>query len=58
MAVVTVQLCYDKKDSRQVDVEIKGSPKGERLMDAIDKAVAKSFADDDWTRWNLINIKH
>jgi hypothetical protein len=55
---VVIQLCYDSKDSRQVEVEVKDGLKGERLMNGIDNAVEKSFKDDDWKRWNLIDIKH
>lgn len=53
-----VEICYDDKaKNRQVEVEIKGEPKGARLMNAIDKAVEKACAEDkDWTRWNLLGV--
>jgi hypothetical protein len=55
---VQVELVYDDRaKNRKLWVEVKGSPKGLRLMNAVEKAVEKAAADDkDWKRWNMINI--
>jgi len=54
----TVELIYDDaKKNRKLEVPLKDSLKGQRLMNAIDKGVEKLAKDDkDWTRWNLLNI--
>ena len=53
-----VELIYeDATKNRKLDVEVKNSLKGERLMNAIDKAVEKAAKDDkEWTRWNLVSL--
>ncbi len=54
----TVTLVYEGgKDSRDVTIEIRNGLKGERMLDAIDKAVEKEYKEDDWMRWNLVDIK-
>jgi hypothetical protein len=54
---VKVELCYSDKPSRELILTLKGTPKGARLMSAIESAVEKDAADDkDWTRWNLIDV--
>lgn len=55
----TVELIYEgNKPARKLDVTIKGNPKGQRLMTAIDNAVEKAAADDEeWKRWNLVNVE-
>ena len=48
-----VELVYGgtEKKPRKLEVPVKDSLKGQRLMNAIDKAVAKlAAADKDWTR--------
>ena len=54
-----VELVYeDATKNRQLDVPIKGAPKGASLMNAIERGVEKLAKDDkDWTRWNLLNIE-
>ena len=54
----TVQLVYDDESkNRNLEVIIKGSPKGQRAMNAIDKAVERAAAEDkDWRRWNLLAV--
>lgn len=53
-----VQICYeDKRKDKEIVVDIKGEPKGLRLMSAIEKAVEKAMKDDSsWLRWNLIDV--
>lgn len=51
-----VELCYEDKASRELVVTLKGTPKGVRLMNAIEAAVEKATTDDAWTRWNLIAV--
>ena len=53
-----VELVYDgNKPSRKLTVEVKGSPKGKRFLDAIDRAVEKAAGDDkEWRRWNLVSV--
>jgi hypothetical protein len=53
---VMIEICYeDATKNKTTELEIKGEPKGLRLMNAIEKAVEKAFKDDkDWTRWNLL----
>jgi hypothetical protein len=55
---VKVELVYDDATkNRQLEVPIKGAPKGQALMNAIERGVEKLAKDDkDWTRWNLVNI--
>ena len=57
MTKAKVELCYDGKPARVLFVDIKGSPKGQRLMNAIEAAVEKAAKDDkEWTRWNLLDV--
>lgn len=50
--------------NHQITVELKGSPKGQRLLNAVEKAVEKHMADlaketptaNNWKRWNLLNV--
>lgn len=57
MTKAKVELCYEGKPSRVLFVDIKGAPKGPRLMNAIEAAVEKAAKDDkDWTRWNLLDV--
>jgi hypothetical protein len=57
MTKVKVSLVYDNKPDRELIVELKGAPKGLRLMNAIESAVEKAAKDDkEWTRWNLIDV--
>lgn len=53
-----VEICYDDATkNRSVEVEIKTGLKGQRLMDAVEKAVEKACAEDkEWQRWNLIDV--
>lgn len=54
---VKVELIYDEKQNRPIVVEVKDGLKGNRLMNAIDKAVEKAAAEDkDWRRWNLVSL--
>lgn len=52
---VIVELVYDdSKRNRNIVVTVSDRLTGNRLMNAIDKAVTKAAKDDkDWTRWNL-----
>lgn len=54
-----VELVYkDTTKNRNLEVEIKGEPKGLRMMNMIEKAVEKAAKDDkDWQRWNLISVE-
>jgi hypothetical protein len=56
---VTVDLVYpEPKPNRKIDIEIRDGLIGARLMNAIDKAVAKAApVPDDWTRWNLVSAE-
>lgn len=53
-----VKMVYaDETKNREIEVELKGNPKGLRLMNAIEKAVEKKMKDDaEWKRWNLIDV--
>lgn len=50
--------------NHKITVEVKGSPKGQRMMNALEKAVEKHMADlaketptaNNWKRWNLISV--
>lgn len=55
-AIVTLIYEGDKSD-RDVTVEVRNGLKGERMLNAIDKAVQKEYKEDDWTRWNLTDIQ-
>jgi hypothetical protein len=54
-----VELVYeDTTKNRQLEVPIKGAPKGASLMNAIERGVEKLAKDDkDWQRWNLVTIE-
>lgn len=55
----TVKIIYAPGDdkNKELTVELKGAPKGTKLMDAIDKAVEKVMGEDKaWQRWNLLSI--
>ena len=54
-----VEICYDDASkNKRIDVELKGEPRGLRLMNAVEKAVEKMMKDDaEWKRWNLIDVK-
>lgn len=54
-----VELVYDDvTKNKQVEVVIKGAPKGLRLMNAVEKAVEKAMKNDqEWRRWNLLDIE-
>lgn len=55
---VILDLIYENKDPKRVEVEIKGEIITPAIMNKIDKAAEKAFADDkDWIRWNLIEIE-
>ena len=63
---VKVQICYAApSENHEITVEVKGSPKGQRLINAVEKAVEKEMnrlsADNagrkNWTRWNLLSIE-
>jgi hypothetical protein len=57
MTKAKVELCYDGKPSRVLFVDLKGNPKGQKLMNAIEGAVEKAAKDDkEWTRWNLLDV--
>jgi hypothetical protein len=53
-----VEICYeDKAKNQTIEIPLKGSPKGLRLMNAVEKAVEKTMKDDaNWTRWNLLDV--
>jgi hypothetical protein len=54
---VKIELEYKYKPPKEVTVEVVSKLKGSTLLDKIDKAVRKTYADDpDWTRWSLKNI--
>jgi hypothetical protein len=55
----TVELVYDDATkNRKVDVTLRSGLKGLRLMNAIEKAVEKTCADDkEWQRWNLVTVE-
>jgi hypothetical protein len=54
----TVELVYDDATkNRKLDVEVKGSPKGLRLINAVEKAVEKATKEDtEWQLWHLLGI--
>lgn len=54
-----VEMVYaDTSKNRTLEVELKGSPTGLRLMNAVERAVEKACKDDkEWTRWNLLDVK-
>lgn len=59
-----VQIVYAApSQNHEIVVEVKGSPTGLKLMNAVEKAVEKEMARkakdesptfDNWTRWNLL----
>jgi hypothetical protein len=53
-----VELMYeDATKNRQLDIPIKGAPKGLSLVNAIERGVEKFAKDDkDWKRWSLVSI--
>lgn len=53
-----VEIVYaDASKNKQLEVPLKGSPKGIKLMNAVEKAVEKAMKDDaDWKRWNLLDV--
>lgn len=62
---VKVEIVYAApSQNHEITVEVKGSPKGQRLMNAVEKAVEKHMAAlaketptaDNWKRWNLIDV--
>jgi len=53
---VKVEIVYDENRKEERTIEIKGSPVGTRLLNAIDKQINKELADDPhWRRWNLVS---
>ena len=53
---VKVQLVYPDKKT-DAEVEVADGKKGVALMNAIDKAVEKKYAEDkNWVRWNLVDV--
>ena len=50
--------------NHEIIVEVKGSPRGVRFLNAVEKAVEKAMAKlaketptyGNWTRWNLIGV--
>lgn len=54
-----MELVYENATkNRQLEVPLKGAPKGLALMNAIERGVEKLAKDDkEWQRWNLVNIE-
>lgn len=52
---VKVELVYGDKTTKNVELTLKGEPKGLRLMNAVEKAVEK-LGDEKWERWNLLDV--
>jgi hypothetical protein len=59
-----VGICYAApSQNHDIVIEVKGSPKGQRLMNAVEKAVEKHMEKlsesnataKNWTRWNLLD---
>lgn len=54
----------DKGRNTEITVEVKGSPTGLRLMNAVERAVEKHMKEvsketptaNDWKQWNLLGI--
>lgn len=50
--------------NHEIIVEVKGSPKGQRMMNAVEKAVEKAMADlaketptaNNWKSWSLLDV--
>jgi hypothetical protein len=62
---VKVEIVYAApSQNHDIVVELKGSPKGTRLLNAVEKAVEKHMAElaketptaNNWRRWNLREV--
>jgi len=55
---VMIELVRTKGENTKEVVEVRDGLKGERLFNAVNKAVHKAFSrDDTWERWNLLRVE-